>query len=41
MILLKTRSKIRGAFGRHDPEKIIAQRVFNEFNSSLLQNDVI
>ena len=28
-----TRSKIRGAFGGHDPEKIIAQRVCILFNS--------
>ena len=36
-----TRSKIRGAFGWHDPEKIIAQRVCIRFNSSFLQNDLI
>ena len=36
-----TRSKIRGAFRWHDPEKIISQRVFNEFYSSFLQSEGI
>ena len=32
-----TRCKIRGTFGRHGPEKIIAQTVFIEFSSSFLK----
>ena len=32
-----TRCKIRGTFGRHGPEKIIAQPVFIEVSSSFLK----
>ena len=41
LLSVMTRCKIRGAFGGHDPEKIITQRVCIRFNSSFLQNDLI
>ena len=35
----RTRSKIRGTFVFHDPEKIITQRDFIRFCSGFLQKD--